>query len=111
MKIQFVMSDRSTITLDKEKAEAVLTSPENVVMITDDKGQWSGVTINKSYLLLTRVDYDAVEGTITSEDRLLPERPSDPVKMSEAIDGVWARIHASGAKVPVREIGEPTKEG
>ncbi len=86
MKIKFVMSDKSEMSLSKEQAEAVLTSDLNIVMIADADGTcWSGKTINKSFLIRTSPDYDAMEG-VADESHQLAERKPDHDKVIEALD-------------------------
>ena len=83
MNVKFVMSDKSEISLSMEKAEAVLNSPENIVMVSEN-GKWTGVTINKSFLIKTVRDNEALEGT--RDGYQLEEHKPDQDKVLKELD-------------------------
>jgi outer membrane lipoprotein-sorting protein len=56
--IKFHISNDVNITLPAEKAKRVMESPEKIVMINDDQGNWTGLSINKSFIMLTEEDLE-----------------------------------------------------
>jgi hypothetical protein len=55
------MSGGEKILLQKDKAQQVLESQEQRVMIFDEKGEWTGKCINKSFVISTDIDRGATE--------------------------------------------------
>lgn len=53
------MSKGDPILLPLEKAEKVLDSDQQIIKITDEQGNWTGQTLNKSFLVSTDVDVPA----------------------------------------------------
>lgn len=53
------MSKGDPILLPIEKAEKVLDSDQQIIKITDEQGNWTGQTLNKSFLVSTDVDIQA----------------------------------------------------
>lgn len=57
--IKFFMRDkRLDISLSMAQAERVIDSPNQLVKITDDNGNWTGVTLNKAEIRGTDHDFD-----------------------------------------------------
>lgn len=96
MRVTFTFSDKSKITLEKDKAEQVMGSPENIVMISDESGRWTGLSINKSFIINTTPEYDdALEvGSRIADERQLTERQPDPTRVAEELNKIkkrWAK--------------------
>lgn len=53
------MSKGDPILLPFDKAEQVLASDAQIIKITDEKGNWTGKTLNKSFLVSTDIDVQA----------------------------------------------------
>jgi hypothetical protein len=47
-----------SLVLPLEKAEQILRSPQQLVMVTEEDGSWNGLTINKAEIVFTDRDYD-----------------------------------------------------
>ena len=59
--IKFVMAKGENITLPYEKAQQVLSSPQQVVRILDENGNWTGTTINKAHIICTKEDLERLK--------------------------------------------------
>lgn len=58
--IKFSMQDKKDdFTLPMEKAEQILTSSQQTIMVLNEGGSWSGIFVNKAYIKKTDRDYDA----------------------------------------------------
>jgi hypothetical protein len=62
----------------------------------NENGEWTGITINKAYIICTKEDIEAREDQITSTNLSLPEPKPDPVdeiirrkKIKEYLDKIW----------------------
>ncbi len=55
--IKILFRNKSEISLSFEKAQRLLDSPNQLIKITDEKGNWTGETINKSEIVGTVVDH------------------------------------------------------
>lgn len=49
--ITFHLSDGFEFSLSNDKARAFLESPEQIMMIADEEGKWTGTAINKAFLI------------------------------------------------------------
>lgn len=57
--IKFFMRDkRLDLTLSMAQAERVIDSPNQLVKITDEQGNWTGVTLNKAEIKGTDHDFE-----------------------------------------------------
>jgi hypothetical protein len=52
------MSKGNSIILPFEKAKKVLLDPSQIVLVADDNGEWSGITINKAHIVSTDIEPD-----------------------------------------------------
>lgn len=69
--VKFLMRNRElNITLPMEKAEKVLTSSQQLVMITDKDGKWDGETLNKAEIVGTVRDWDKERREMNSENQI-----------------------------------------
>lgn len=82
--IKIKMRDKTSITLPIEQAEQVLTSTQQIIMLYDEEGKWTGESLNKAEIVGTQRDYD--------QERIfnhrLPELPSgekDVVEISKLL--------------------------
>lgn len=49
--IKIVLSSGNPITLKFDQAQALFQSKNQLVMVTDDNGQWTGRVINKAFIV------------------------------------------------------------
>lgn len=56
--IRLVMSNKQEFVLPFEKAQAVINSPSQIVMIRDKEGELTGEIINKAFLICAERDYE-----------------------------------------------------
>ena len=49
--IKFTLSQGEPIILTWEQAEKLLNTPSQIVKILNDKNEWTGITINKAYIV------------------------------------------------------------
>ena len=64
------MSKGDPITLPEDKAMSVIKSQDQIVCVGDDKGNWTGITINKAHIVDTMIDSDATRNAQLSVPRL-----------------------------------------
>jgi len=57
--IKLTLSTKKSFILPMEQAERLIDAPQQVVQITDEQGEWTGETLNKSFLVSTERDYEA----------------------------------------------------
>jgi hypothetical protein len=57
--IKFILTRGEPVTLSEEKAKAVLSSKEQLVAITDNKGEWTGEMLHKAHIVQTVRDFEA----------------------------------------------------
>jgi len=88
--IKFVMAKGEEITLPYEQAQKVLNSPQQIVQITDEQGNWTGITINKAHIVCTKEDIEAREDQRTSTDFSLPA-PKERNSGMESVDEIMKR--------------------
>ena len=55
VKIKF--RDKTSITMPLEEVEAILNSKEQIIMLYDGEGKWTGRTVNKSEIIGTDRDF------------------------------------------------------
>lgn len=65
--IKFVMSKGDPITVDEAQAIRILNSPNQLLMVMDDNGQWTHKTINKAHIVETVEDYDKMRAEAENE--------------------------------------------
>jgi len=101
--IKFVMVKGEEITLPYELAQKVLNSPQQIVQVLNENGEWTGITINKAYIVYTKEDIEAREDQITSKNFSLPEPKMEPVdeiarrkKIKEIMDKIWYFLKKRG---------------
>lgn len=66
----FMRDKKHNITLPMEKAQRVIQSPNQLVMIMDDNGQWTGQTVNKSEIISTDHDWDKEKEVLRENPRI-----------------------------------------
>lgn len=75
--IKFYMRDkRLDVTLPMEQAQQIMMSPQQMVMVTDSNGNWTGLTINKAEIKGTDHDWDK-ESYVFRENNLKLSEPVD----------------------------------
>ena len=83
--------------LPDRKAEQILASPKNIVMIDDENGNWTGETINKSFIICTEKIKDPDSYSYSLSYSLLPP-PSEETKeqnfkkMRDVIDKIGKEL-------------------
>jgi hypothetical protein len=70
--------------LSDKKAEQVLNSPTNIVMIHDENGEWTGETINKSFIISTEKVKDIISPDYS--------RPTLNIPSQEAKEEGWKKV-------------------
>lgn len=74
--VKIIMRDKTTYTLTFEKAQMVLESPQQIVMLKDDEsGEWSGEALNKADIMRTDRDFDAEREYQKLNTPKIPELP------------------------------------
>ena len=69
------MAKGENITLPYEQAQKVLNSPQQIIQILGESGEWTGITINKAHIICTKEDFETEkDDQIVSEEFRLPER-------------------------------------
>lgn len=72
--VRIKFRDKTSIVMEMEQAEEILSSNQQLVMLYDDKGVWTGQSINKSEIIGTDRDfYEERRETSNSEVEALPE--------------------------------------
>jgi len=71
--VKFKFRDKTTQTFSLEEAEAIMSSKDQIVMLYNEKGEWTGKSINKSEILGTERDYyeERIENSKNEVPRLL----------------------------------------
>jgi len=54
--IRFIMTNKQDFVLPEDQAKKVIESDQQLIMIHNKKGEWTGDTINKAYLVCTEYD-------------------------------------------------------
>lgn len=85
--IKFIMSTKDTFTLPIEQAEEILRDPANIVMISKN-GEWSGETINKSFIISTKRDFEKEREYKMYDEKtpLLENYTSEPKVIKELLE-------------------------
>lgn len=60
-----------SFTLPEDKAKKLLESQQQLIMINDEKGEWTGRTVNKADIMMTRVDVEETRRRSEKEKSLL----------------------------------------
>lgn len=76
--VKITMSKGEPFSLPYEKALQLLSNAQQIVMLTDENGKWSGETINKAHIVCTDIDSEKTS-RITDESRLLEDPNSRPM--------------------------------
>lgn len=82
--IRFTISKGEPFTLPYDKALQLLSSPGQLVMLKDEKGNWTGQTINKAHIICTDIDSEKGE-RITDKDRLLENPDAKPLTEEDRV--------------------------
>lgn len=112
------MRNKKVFVLPFDQAEQILTSPEQLIRVTED-GVWNGTTINKADILSTERDYEKEKEWGRDHNPQLEERewiPSDAEK--HLIAEEKEKIHAMftswknpvGQFKPIHEVLAKEKE-
>jgi hypothetical protein len=80
--IKFYLTRGEPITLPEDKALAILRSTDQLVTITNVKGEWTGETIHKSHIVQTVRDLEAE----MQESRKHPRLPQKPIRRISDVD-------------------------
>lgn len=77
--VKFKFRDKTTQTFSLEEAEAIMSSKDQIVMLYDMQGNWTGKSINKSEILGTERDYheERIETSKKEVPRLLEPKQDD----------------------------------
>jgi hypothetical protein len=94
MFIKFILSKGDPITLPFEKAETVLTSQQQIVMITDESGKWTGQTINKAHIVVTMRDREAEKDAARDKENKTPKLPEPKSNFSPNNSPAYQAIQA-----------------
>lgn len=70
------------VTLPFEQAERVIDSPNQIVKLLDEHGNWTGDTINKAEIVGTTRDNEE-ERHASYNDMQLPEPKREPIDYSK----------------------------
>lgn len=69
--IRFSMSKGDPILMPFDKAQKVLDSDKQIIKVSDEDGNWTGQTLNKSFLVSTDIDIPASREKSKKLDRKL----------------------------------------
>jgi hypothetical protein len=70
--VTFKMSKGEDITLPYEQAKRVLEGREQMVMVNNEKGDWTGIVVNKAYVVSSDINVEESRpDRITRKDRLI----------------------------------------
>lgn len=83
--IKFTMSKGDEITVSFEKAERLLASPDQLVKITDENGEWTGEVLNKAHIVSSKRDF-MKEKEKTDDDRFEEEKRLLPSASLKIVD-------------------------
>lgn len=76
--IQFTLSDKTKFTVTHIQADRILNSPQQIIQITNSKGEWDGRTINKAHIVATDRDFEAErQHRIHNAPRLAPPKEEE----------------------------------
>lgn len=73
--IKFYMSNKEEFVFDEIMAEAIIDSANQIVKIEDANGKWTGQTLNKAHIILTKPDWEETKHLERKEDNLMLEEP------------------------------------
>lgn len=79
---------RLDITLPMEQAKRIMESPNQLVMITDENGDWTGITINKAEIKGTDHDFDEERDHFVRMSPKLPEPIFQKVDISKYVPDI-----------------------
>jgi hypothetical protein len=88
--IRFEMSNRTSFTLPRDKAEAIMASPQQLIRVTDENGEWTGEVINKAHIVDTKPDWLRQDDEIEPQLRALDGRIAELSPRADA--GEIARL-------------------
>jgi len=72
--VRIKFRDKTSIVMEMEQAEEILSSNQQLVMLYDDKRVWTGQSINKSEIIGTDRDfYEEKRETSNQDTKTLPE--------------------------------------
>ena len=78
--VKLTLSKGDPFTLPYDQALKLLNSSEQIILLQDENGGWSGQTINKAHIICTDRDLEAEASWRNEKVLALPE---GEVKMSE----------------------------
>ena len=87
--IKFTISRGEPFSLPMEQAEQVLNSPNQLVMLKDKDGKWSGQTINKAHIICTDLDIEATDSERArtsiklNEGKEAPQTPEERARVAK----------------------------
>lgn len=97
--IKFTLANAEPFSLPYDKAVQVMDSSQQLVMLSDDKGDWSGQTINKAFIICT--DRDVEEEASWGNKNLL--------KLSEETEVVQTPEEQSRTEEAKKRVAELAK--
>jgi hypothetical protein len=59
--VKFILSKGDPITLPINIAEMIISGEDQLAMVPDEQGMWSGKTINKAHIVSTDIDFKRME--------------------------------------------------
>lgn len=95
VKIKF--RDKTHMTVTLEQAEAILQSPDQLIMLYDEEGNWTGQSINKSEIVGSDRDFYEEDREDNKNLPLLIGKPEiSPEKRKE----LFAKYHPDNIQKP-----------
>ena len=98
--VRFIFENKKvSFSVPFEKAQAILSDQEQVILITDKDGNWTGETINKAHLVATEPDLDAEKEW--NQDQIVKIEPTkqdneNREKIRAEIDRVSEHLRMTG---------------
>lgn len=66
--VRIKFRDKTSIVMEMDQAEEILSSNQQLVMLYDDKGVWTGQSINKSEIIGTDRDFNEERIELSNKD-------------------------------------------
>lgn len=83
--IKIKMRDKSSVTLPFEVAEQILNSGDQLIMLNDENGKWTGVSINKSEIVHTERDNEEERHYNAPASPQLTTGGTDPIAIKKLL--------------------------
>ena len=80
--IEITMSKGNSFTLPYPKAQKLLESEQQIILVHDDKGNWTGESINKAHIISTRREHQVEREWRRDNQTKLPKK-DEPEIMPE----------------------------